>query len=82
QFIARTHLLAPQVKALFFSNYVFDASVFEVFPVLMSGAALYIAPTAVTGDSEQLLAFINQHKITKAFIPTALMNHFSAELFR
>ncbi|WP_416778068.1 amino acid adenylation domain-containing protein [Xenorhabdus budapestensis] len=82
QFIARTHLLAPQVKALFFSNYVFDASVFEVFPVLMSGAALYIAPAAVTGDSEQLLAFINQHKITKAFIPTALMNHFSAELFR
>ncbi|WP_141557365.1 amino acid adenylation domain-containing protein, partial [Xenorhabdus cabanillasii] len=82
QFIARTHLLAPQVKALFFSNYVFDASVFEVFPVLMSGAALYIAPAAVTGDSEQLLAFINQHKITKAFIPTVLMNHFSAELFR
>ncbi|WP_416778066.1 amino acid adenylation domain-containing protein [Xenorhabdus budapestensis] len=81
QFIARTHLLAPQVKALFFSNYVFDASVFEVFPVLMSGATLYIAPAAVTGDSEQLLAFINQHKITKAFIPTALMNHFSTELF-
>ncbi|WP_255296182.1 non-ribosomal peptide synthetase, partial [Xenorhabdus cabanillasii] len=82
QFIARTHLLAPQVKALFFSNYVFDASVFEVFPVLMSGATLYIAPAAVTGDSEQLLAFINQHKITKAFIPTALMNHFSEDLFR
>ncbi|MEX0448014.1 amino acid adenylation domain-containing protein, partial [Xenorhabdus sp. SGI246] len=82
QFIARTHLLAPQVKALFFSNYVFDASVFEVFPVLISGATLYIAPAAVTGDSEQLLVFINQHKITKAFIPTALMNHFSAELFR
>uniref|UniRef100_UPI001FE65A73 non-ribosomal peptide synthetase n=1 Tax=Xenorhabdus indica TaxID=333964 RepID=UPI001FE65A73 len=82
QFIARTHLLAPQVKALFFSNYVFDASVFEVFPVLMSGATLYIAPAAVIGDSEQLLAFINQHKLTKAFIPTALMNHFSAELFR
>ncbi|WP_038267484.1 non-ribosomal peptide synthetase, partial [Xenorhabdus cabanillasii] len=51
-------------------------------PVLMSGATLYIAPAAVTGDSEQLLAFINQHKITKAFIPTALMNHFSEDLFR
>ncbi|WP_038266301.1 AMP-binding protein, partial [Xenorhabdus cabanillasii] len=84
QFFVRTHLLAPQVKTLFFSNYVFDASVAEVFPALIAGATLYIIPATVTGDSEQLLAFINQHKITRAFIPTALMNisHFSAELFR
>uniref|UniRef100_UPI002157AACF AMP-binding protein n=1 Tax=Xenorhabdus bovienii TaxID=40576 RepID=UPI002157AACF len=32
------------------------------------------------GDSDQLLSFINTHEITKAFIPTALMNHFAAEL--
>ncbi|WP_235428074.1 non-ribosomal peptide synthetase [Xenorhabdus khoisanae] len=82
RFIARTHLLCPQTKALFFSNYVFDASVFEIFPVLITGASLFIAPTSVTKDSEQLLAFINFHNITKAFIPTALMNHFSAELFQ
>ncbi|MBI6549674.1 non-ribosomal peptide synthetase [Xenorhabdus lircayensis] len=82
QFIARTHLLSPQVNALFFSNYVFDASVFELFPALMTSATTFIAPTSVTTDSEQLLAFINANQITKAFIPTALMNHFSAELFR
>ncbi|WP_155362098.1 non-ribosomal peptide synthetase, partial [Xenorhabdus bovienii] len=82
QFIARTHLLGETVKALFFSNYVFDASVFELFPALMAGSTIFIAPTAVTGDSDQLLSFINTHEITKAFIPTALMNHFAAELAR
>ncbi|WP_187655693.1 condensation domain-containing protein, partial [Xenorhabdus sp. PB62.4] len=82
RFIARTHLLCPQTKALFFSNYVFDAAVFEIFPALITGAALFIAPAPVTKDSEQLLAFINAHDITKAFIPTALMNHFSTELFQ
>ncbi|WP_339379120.1 amino acid adenylation domain-containing protein [Xenorhabdus lircayensis] len=82
EFIARTHLLSPQVNVLFFSNYVFDASVFELFPALMTGATTFIAPASVTTDSEQLLAFINANQITKAFIPTALMNHFSAELFR
>ncbi|WP_275359790.1 non-ribosomal peptide synthetase [Xenorhabdus bovienii] len=82
QFIGRTHLLGETVKALFFSNYVFDASVFELFPALMAGSTIFIAPAAVTGDSDQLLAFINTHEITKAFIPTALMNHFAAELAR
>ncbi|MDE9443624.1 amino acid adenylation domain-containing protein, partial [Xenorhabdus bovienii] len=82
QFIARTHLLGETVKALFFSNYVFDASVFELFPALMAGSTIFIAPAAVTGDSDQLLSFINTHEITKAFIPTALMNHFAAELAR
>ncbi|MDX7992683.1 non-ribosomal peptide synthetase, partial [Xenorhabdus littoralis] len=82
QFISRTHLLSPQTKALFFSNYVFDASVFEIFPALLAGSALFIAPVSVTKDSEQLLAFINTHEITKAFIPTALMNHFSTQLLQ
>ncbi|WP_275368677.1 AMP-binding protein, partial [Xenorhabdus bovienii] len=70
QFIARTHLLGETVKALFFSNYVFDASVFELFPALMAGSTIFIAPAAVTADSDQLLSFINTHEITKAFIPT------------
>ncbi|WP_426578546.1 amino acid adenylation domain-containing protein [Xenorhabdus stockiae] len=82
QFIARTHLLKPHTRALFFSNYVFDASVFEIFPVLITGASLFIVPTDMAHNSEQLLTFINTHDITKAFIPTALINAFSAELFR
>ncbi|PHM65631.1 Amino acid adenylation [Xenorhabdus stockiae] len=82
QFIIRTHSLHPQTRTLFFANYVFDASVFEIFPALTAGASLYIAPATVTVNSEQLLAFINAHAITRAFIPTALMNHYSADLFR
>ncbi|MDX7988705.1 amino acid adenylation domain-containing protein [Xenorhabdus sp. 12] len=82
QFIARTHSLNSQTKALFFSNYVFDASVFEIFPALLAGSSLFIVPAAATKDSNRLLAFINMHEITKAFIPTALMNHFSASLLQ
>ncbi len=82
QFIARTHLLKPNTPTLFFANYVFDASVFEIFPALITGASLFIVPTAMTHNSEQLLTFINTHEITKAFIPTALMNVFSAELLQ
>ncbi|WP_426575526.1 amino acid adenylation domain-containing protein (plasmid) [Xenorhabdus stockiae] len=80
QFIARTHLLKSHTRALFFSNYVFDASVFEIFPTLITGASLFIVPTEMAHNSEQLLTFINTHDITKAFIPTALMKAFSAEL--
>ncbi|WP_275361910.1 non-ribosomal peptide synthetase [Xenorhabdus bovienii] len=82
QFIARTHLLKPNTRTLFFANYVFDASVFEIFPALITGASLFIVPSEITHNSEQLLTFISTHSITKAFIPTALMNAFSAEFLQ
>ncbi len=82
QFIIRTHSLRPQTKTLFFANYIFDASVFEIFPALTAGASLYIVPATMAANSEQLQAFINSHEITRAFIPTALMNYCSADLFQ
>ncbi len=80
QFITRTHCLSDELHVLLFSNYVFDASVYELFPSLFSGCQLFMAAERQQKDITQLIALINEQAIKKAFIPTAFMNQFSKEL--
>jgi tyrocidine synthetase-3 len=78
--VQKTHLLKPETKALFFSDYVFDASVYELFPNLLVGAQTFIASQTVRKDGHELLNLINKNEITKAFIPTILMNTLDEQL--
>ncbi|PCK01701.1 MAG: hypothetical protein COA42_22895, partial [Alteromonadaceae bacterium] len=80
QFIGRTHRLDERTRALFFSNYVFDASVFELFPCLLAGSSLTIVPSSAQQDSVELLSLINQQQIDKAFIPTVLLSQMDEAL--
>ncbi|NRD75887.1 amino acid adenylation domain-containing protein, partial [Shewanella sp. VB17] len=67
-------------KYYFFSNYVFDASVYELFPCLFSGASLHIVLKHAQKNPEILLKMINEYQIDKAFIPTVIVNHMAKEL--
>ncbi|WP_298776700.1 AMP-binding protein, partial [uncultured Shewanella sp.] len=73
-FITDTHQMTQDTQALFFSNYVFDASVYEIFPCFYTGATLTIVPKEAQGNTDKLLALISDNKITKAFIPTSIVN--------
>ena len=65
----------PGDKVLQFSNYVFDASVFEIFPVLTSGACLYLLPQQLQNDVTGLVDYLSTHQIITAFISTAVLKH-------
>ncbi|WP_337842012.1 amino acid adenylation domain-containing protein [Rheinheimera sp.] len=65
--------LSPQSRILQFSNYVFDASVYEIFPALCSGASLHLLPTALQTDLPALEQYLCQHSISHAFISTAVL---------
>ncbi|MGR5147773.1 amino acid adenylation domain-containing protein [Photobacterium alginatilyticum] len=80
QHMTKSLQLKEDVHVLFFSNYVFDASVFELYPALFSGCKVFIAPNTIREDIGPLTEFINGNNITHAFIPTVLVNQFSAEL--
>ncbi|CAM1358757.1 non-ribosomal peptide synthase/polyketide synthase [Tenacibaculum xiamenense] len=47
-----------------FSNYVFDASVEQIFLALLNGSVLVLVPKEVTLNSDRLTDFINHNKIT------------------
>ncbi|WP_249199463.1 amino acid adenylation domain-containing protein [Photobacterium sp. GJ3] len=79
-FMRDSHQLAPQAKVLCFANYVFDASVYELFPSLMFGCELHLATSAIQRDEQALLTYLNEHEVSKAFLPTALFNYLGDKL--
>ncbi|MGW7579252.1 non-ribosomal peptide synthetase, partial [Streptomyces sp. NPDC054765] len=51
----------------------FDASVWEIWLPLLSGATLCVAPEALSREPERLLAYIRRHGVTVAqFVPSLL----------
>ncbi len=55
-------------KVLLFANYVFDASVEQIFLTLLSGAQLYICNEDTRSDSNLLESYCIQHQITHLHI--------------
>lgn len=62
------------VNYLWYSNYVFDAHIYEVYPVLVTGCTLFIAKGDMRYDLSQLKQYIEQHHIEVACIPPILLD--------
>ncbi|QED47028.1 non-ribosomal peptide synthase/polyketide synthase [Cytobacillus dafuensis] len=60
------------------AGFGFDASVWEIFPPLLKGAALYIVPEELRTDIHELNKFFEQNQITISFLPTPLCEPFLA----
>ncbi|NOQ71838.1 MAG: amino acid adenylation domain-containing protein, partial [Crocinitomix sp.] len=65
--------VTPTSKALFFSSFSFDASVSEVFTVLLKGACLYILEEELRTDIKGLKDYVNNNEIEIAFFPPAIV---------
>lgn len=59
-------------RATQFASFGFDAAVWELWPHLTAGAAVYFIPDAVRSSAELLQHWLVAHEITIAFVPTAL----------
>ena len=59
-----------------YANQSFDASVWEIFPYLVSGASLYIIPKEIRLDIPALTAYFEANKISISFLPTKVGEQF------
>lgn len=62
-----------QDRCTFNAGVAFDASVFEIWTALLSGATLHIPPDDVKLSPSAYCAFMAEHAISISFLPTALM---------
>jgi amino acid adenylation domain-containing protein/non-ribosomal peptide synthase protein (TIGR01720 family)/FkbM family methyltransferase len=62
--------------ATLYAGISFDASVWEMFPYLVSGACLYVIPEDARLDMQALTAFYERHNITISFLPTKIAERF------
>ncbi|MHA6534815.1 AMP-binding protein, partial [Paenibacillus sp. BAC0078] len=55
----------------------FDAAVWEIFPYLVSGAAIYLVSPHIRTDLEALSRFYQENGITVSFLPTPVYEQFT-----
>ncbi|TWI80850.1 non-ribosomal peptide synthetase, partial [Chitinophaga japonensis] len=65
--------VTPGARSTAMAGVGFDAFALETWSALLSGATLYIVGDEQKLDPEELLAFYDQHRITHAFVPPALI---------
>ncbi len=68
----REYDVQPQDRATQIASPAFDASVWEVWPYLASGAALYIPDDDTRSSPVELLRWLEREAITLTFLPTPL----------
>ncbi len=67
--------LGPGDRVLQFARTSFDASVWEVFSALLTGAALYQVPGEVIADVRRFEDYLVRHRITMALLPPTYLVH-------
>lgn len=68
----RVYELSSQDRATQVASPAFDASVWEVWPYLMKGASIHIAPDDLLVNPPRLIEWIATQDITLCFLPTPL----------
>lgn len=59
-----------------YASFGFDASIWEIFPVLTTGGRLSIIPSKIRYDMEHLAEYIEEKSITHSFLPTQVYEQF------
>jgi amino acid adenylation domain-containing protein len=67
-----TFALSHQDRTTLIAGTAFDASVWELWPALTSGATLYVPEPELRSAPDQLQTWLIDHQITCTFVPTPL----------
>jgi tyrocidine synthetase III len=68
--------VTAQDRSTKYADFGFDASVWEIFPYLVAGAALHILDEATRLDPVKLNAYFEANRITISFLPTPVCEQF------
>ena len=68
--------IVPEDRCAKFAGFAFDASVFEIFPPLIAGAALYVVSSDLRMSPKNLGKYFDDEGINQAFLPTQFVEQF------
>jgi amino acid adenylation domain-containing protein len=68
----REYEITPQDRATLYASPAFDASVWEMWPYLTSGASLSVPDKRVRTSSDDLAKWMIENEITISFLPTPM----------
>jgi len=68
----RTYNVGPKDRATQLAGFSFDASVWELWPYLTAGASIHLVDDETRASAPALVQWLDDRKITLAFVPTPL----------
>lgn len=69
----RQYKITPEDRATLYASPAFDASVWEMWPYLTSGASLWVPGETTHASPEDLAGWLADNQITVAFLPTPMV---------
>ncbi|MFC7443126.1 amino acid adenylation domain-containing protein [Laceyella putida] len=72
----REFAVTAEDRATKYAGFGFDASVWEIYPYLLTGATLYVIPEELRLDVGGLNRYMEEQGITISFLPTQLAEQF------
>ncbi|AJR06621.1 non-ribosomal peptide synthetase [Photobacterium gaetbulicola] len=78
--LSNEELVHGKTKAAVWANYVFDASVYEIFSSLLFGSQLHIVPEECRHDPDRLFTWQNDHEIEFCYLPPFFVKSFASYL--
>lgn len=70
------HMITSDDRSCALANCGFDASIMEVFPILLKGGSLYILSPEIKADLKKLNKYFEENKITICYLPTQYCEQF------
>ena len=59
-----------------YASFSFDASIWEIFPYFLKGAAIHIIPESIKLDVNKLHQYYNKNHVSISFLPTQICENF------
>lgn len=72
----RFYELSPKDISTKYAGFGFDATVWEIFPVLVSGGALYVTAEEIRYNVQAINDCYLKHGVTQSFLPTPVAEQF------
>ncbi|MCK4258180.1 MAG: amino acid adenylation domain-containing protein [Halanaerobiales bacterium] len=72
----RTYQVTEADNATKYAGFGFDASVWEIFPYMITGATIHIIDEELKLDMERLNGYFEQNQVTISFLPTQICEQF------
>ncbi len=72
----QVYKVSDKDRAAKYAGFSFDASVWEIFPYVTAGAALYMIPEEIRLDTIKLNRYFEDNSITISFLPTQICEQF------
>ena len=72
--------ITPVDKSVAYANFAFDAHMMDIYPMITSGASVYILPAWMRMDLMQMNRYMEENGLTVAFMTTQIGRQFAEDI--